>query len=437
MYPLETWKPEGYVGPPDQKAGSRLPPSDQGTDVGRVYRRRRRSHGQNPLVGPDVLRTPRRPHLYPNMDSPLRHVQRLEQPLGPSPKTGAARGPSLAPPTCADRSARPYPCRTVESPPSTTSATSRRASTSPSPKTLRPSTSKTRSSSSTQAPRPPSALPSPKTSLPSICRSPSASPAASSLTDGTIMTYFWCTVGGITHTRGSASAPAERSRQPHDHLPRIRRRPLRLWRRRYASRAHSWCRTCSPTFPASSQRRPPRRRAWTPPSDTPSPSRSRLDSTSSATASGAGTPTPTSSPTSQPASPPTSAMEPRRWGISIIEPMEIVNPGLIAQEARFLVDSTDRLTKVCVPSPYLLGVRLWEEAVSTRAYPTRDEFIDALVPHTPRRAPHPPGHRRNRRPDRRTPPLRPRRPPPTATPSPTRATRWTSPPTRSTRYSTA
>ena len=72
--------------------------------------------------------------------------------------------------------------------------------------------------------------------------------------------------------------------------------------------------------------------------------------------------------------------EPRRWGISVTEPMEVVNPGLIAQEARFLVDATDRLTKVCVPSPYLLGVRLWEEAVSTKAYPTRDEFIDALVP---------------------------------------------------------
>ncbi len=72
--------------------------------------------------------------------------------------------------------------------------------------------------------------------------------------------------------------------------------------------------------------------------------------------------------------------EPRRWGISVTESMEVVNPGLIAQEARFLVDATDRLTKVCVPSPYLLGVRLWEEAVSTRAYPTRDEFIDALVP---------------------------------------------------------
>ena len=70
----------------------------------------------------------------------------------------------------------------------------------------------------------------------------------------------------------------------------------------------------------------------------------------------------------------------RRWGISISEPMEVVNPGLIASEASFLVDATDRMTKVCVPSPYLLGVRLWEESVSARAYPTRDNFIDALVP---------------------------------------------------------
>ena len=69
-----------------------------------------------------------------------------------------------------------------------------------------------------------------------------------------------------------------------------------------------------------------------------------------------------------------------RWGISITAPMEVVKPGLIAEEARFLVDATDRMTKVCIPSPYLLGVRLWEEEVSKKAYPTRNQFIDALVP---------------------------------------------------------
>jgi 5-methyltetrahydropteroyltriglutamate--homocysteine methyltransferase len=72
--------------------------------------------------------------------------------------------------------------------------------------------------------------------------------------------------------------------------------------------------------------------------------------------------------------------DPHRWGISITEPMQVVKPGLIAEEARFLVEATDRMTKVCVPSPYLLGVRLWEEGVSSKAYPTRDKFIDDLVP---------------------------------------------------------
>ena len=72
--------------------------------------------------------------------------------------------------------------------------------------------------------------------------------------------------------------------------------------------------------------------------------------------------------------------EPRRWGITITEPMEIRDSGLAAREAQYLVNSTDRMTKVCLPSPYLLGERLWEKEWSSKAYPTRDSFIDALVP---------------------------------------------------------
>ena len=71
---------------------------------------------------------------------------------------------------------------------------------------------------------------------------------------------------------------------------------------------------------------------------------------------------------------------PRRWGITVTEPMEVRRSGLAAEEARFLVENTDRATKVCLPSPYLLGVRLWEPEWSTSAYPTRESFIDALVP---------------------------------------------------------
>ena len=66
--------------------------------------------------------------------------------------------------------------------------------------------------------------------------------------------------------------------------------------------------------------------------------------------------------------------------MTVTEPLEVRRPGLIAEEARFLVESTYRATKVCVPSPYLLGVRLWEQEWSSKAYATRDEFIDALVP---------------------------------------------------------
>ncbi len=71
---------------------------------------------------------------------------------------------------------------------------------------------------------------------------------------------------------------------------------------------------------------------------------------------------------------------PRRWGITVTEPMEVLRPGLAAEEARFLVEATGRMTKVCLPSPYLLGERLWEAEWSSKAYPTRDKFIDALVP---------------------------------------------------------
>ena len=44
---------------------------------------------------------------------------------------------------------------------------------------------------------------------------------------------------------------------------------------------------------------------------------------------------------------------------TVVEPMTPRRPGHIAEEARFLVRHTDRMTKVCLPSPYLLGQRLW------------------------------------------------------------------------------
>ena len=69
-----------------------------------------------------------------------------------------------------------------------------------------------------------------------------------------------------------------------------------------------------------------------------------------------------------------------RFGIAVAEPLRVVKPGLLAEEARFLVDSTSKATKVCIPSPYILGARLWDEGLSTAAYPKRQDFVDALVP---------------------------------------------------------
>ena len=55
-------------------------------------------------------------------------------------------------------------------------------------------------------------------------------------------------------------------------------------------------------------------------------------------------------------------------------------PGIVAAEARFLRENTGRAVKVALPSPYLIGQRMWEQEHSTAAYPTRDAFCEALVP---------------------------------------------------------
>jgi 5-methyltetrahydropteroyltriglutamate--homocysteine methyltransferase len=55
-------------------------------------------------------------------------------------------------------------------------------------------------------------------------------------------------------------------------------------------------------------------------------------------------------------------------------------PGVVAEEARFLRQNTSRHVKVCLPSPYLIGQRMWVQERSAGAYPTREEFCEALVP---------------------------------------------------------
>lgn len=64
----------------------------------------------------------------------------------------------------------------------------------------------------------------------------------------------------------------------------------------------------------------------------------------------------------------------------VTEKMRPLRPGVIAAEAKFLRDNTDRAVKICLPSPYLIGERMWEPAHSKGAYPTREAFCEALVP---------------------------------------------------------
>lgn len=69
-----------------------------------------------------------------------------------------------------------------------------------------------------------------------------------------------------------------------------------------------------------------------------------------------------------------------RYWHTVVEPMEPRLPGIVAREAAFLKAHTNRFTKVALPSPYLLGQRMWDPERSKKAYPTREAFMEALVP---------------------------------------------------------
>lgn len=69
-----------------------------------------------------------------------------------------------------------------------------------------------------------------------------------------------------------------------------------------------------------------------------------------------------------------------RWWHTVVDTLQHSRPGLAAEEARYLRGRTDRMIKVALPSPYLLGQRMWDPQRSRDAYPTRRAFMEALVP---------------------------------------------------------
>ena len=69
----------------------------------------------------------------------------------------------------------------------------------------------------------------------------------------------------------------------------------------------------------------------------------------------------------------------RPWTV-VVEKLSPKQPGFIAQEVKFLKQLTGRDIKATLPSPALLGERMWDKDLSSAAYPRREDFVEACVP---------------------------------------------------------
>ncbi len=69
----------------------------------------------------------------------------------------------------------------------------------------------------------------------------------------------------------------------------------------------------------------------------------------------------------------------RPWTI-VVDKLSPKQPGFIAQEVQFLKTITNRQIKATLPAPALLGERMWNAELSSKAYPTRDDFVRDCVP---------------------------------------------------------
>ena len=64
---------------------------------------------------------------------------------------------------------------------------------------------------------------------------------------------------------------------------------------------------------------------------------------------------------------------------TVVKKIKYKNPGYFAREAKFLKQNTSKQIKICLPSPYLLGERLWNEEKSSKAYPKRKDFVEDII----------------------------------------------------------
>lgn len=69
----------------------------------------------------------------------------------------------------------------------------------------------------------------------------------------------------------------------------------------------------------------------------------------------------------------------RPWTV-VVDRLSPKKPGFIAKEVAFLKTLTDRQIKATLPAPALLGERMWDPQASSKAYPTRESFVQDCVP---------------------------------------------------------
>ena len=60
----------------------------------------------------------------------------------------------------------------------------------------------------------------------------------------------------------------------------------------------------------------------------------------------------------------------RPWTV-VVDRLAPKTPGFIAREVSFLKQFTDRDIKATLPAPALLGERMWDPQLSSKAYPSR------------------------------------------------------------------
>jgi 5-methyltetrahydropteroyltriglutamate--homocysteine methyltransferase len=69
----------------------------------------------------------------------------------------------------------------------------------------------------------------------------------------------------------------------------------------------------------------------------------------------------------------------RPWTI-VVDRLTSRRPGFIAREVEFLKTITGKQVKATLPAPALLGERMWDPGRSSKAYPTRADFVRDCVP---------------------------------------------------------